>query len=51
MGPLAPTAREGLARQHNRDGCSMPSEYKGDIAALWGFFSRHDNDMKRELLG
>ena len=29
----------------------MSAEYKGDIAALWGFFSRHDNDMKRELLG
>lgn len=45
------TAREGLARQHKRDGCSMPSEYKGDIAALWEFSNRPDNGVKHELLG
>ena len=28
----------------------MSSEYKGDIAALWGFSSRHDNDMELTLV-
>lgn len=29
----------------------MSSEYKGDIAALWGFSSRYGDGVKRKLLG
>ena len=56
-----PLNAKGPPRQRNRAGgpyslvqgdrCSVSSKYKGDIAAFWGFSSRHDNDMEHELLG